>query len=83
MQNPVRDISPKGAFIEDCVPLPLAQHFQLKLWLTGLAHEPIPINAVVRREIIGQGMGVEFLSMSGNGYNTLCGYCGVTSPLEM
>lgn len=78
--NPVRDISPEGAFIEDSAHIPPGQRFPLKLWLNA---EAIAVHAVVRRQVAGQGMGVEFQGMSGQGYRALCQYCGVPPRLDL
>ncbi len=59
---PVQDLSLTGAFIEEDLPLSVGQTFPLTIWLHE--HEPIEVEAVVRRAARGHGMGVEFVGMS-------------------
>lgn len=65
----VRDISLSGAFIEDKHPLPPGQRFQLRFWLGAI--EPLVVDAAIRRVEEGEGMGVEFLSMTPADYDHL------------
>lgn len=65
----MRDISLAGAFIEDPCPLPPGQRFQLRFWLGAI--EPLVVDAAIRRVEEGQGMGVEFLSMTPADYDHL------------
>lgn len=58
----VRDISLSGAFIVDPHPPPAGRMLQLSFWLNG--DEPFGVSARIRRAEVGQGMGVQFESMS-------------------
>jgi len=58
----VRDISLAGAYIEDHRPLPRGRMLQLRIWLDDATS--IAAKAMIRHSDEGQGMGVEFLSMS-------------------
>ena len=56
------DLSPTGAFIVTNDPLPAGTRIGLRLEAAG---REIAVQAVVRRAIPGEGMGVEFQSISG------------------
>ncbi len=77
-RSSVRDISLSGAFIEDKRPLPSGQRFQLRFWLGAI--EPVVVNAAIRRVEEGQGMGVEFLSMSPADYDHLYAFLHTAPP---
>lgn len=59
----VRNLSLSGAFIEDTRPLPLGQMLHFKLWLDDIK-PALETDAMIRRSDVGQGLGVEFMSMS-------------------
>lgn len=71
----VRDISPKGAFIEDEHRFSSGEKVSFHLWLDII--DPIPIGATIRRVEDEQGIGVEFDLLQEIHYNRLCEYCGV------
>jgi len=77
-RSSVRDISVSGAFIEDKRSLPPGQRFQLRFWLGAI--EPVVVNAAIRRVEAGQGMGVEFLSMTPADYDHLRAFLHATPP---
>lgn len=60
---PLRDVSLTGAFIDDDLPFPVGQPIPLTIWLND--NEAIEVEAVVRRNRRGRGLGVEFVSMGG------------------
>lgn len=64
----VRDLSLNGAFILDPQPLPVGEHLRLDL---RMGHVSVLTEAVVRRCVPGQGMGVEFLTVNSEGKRRL------------
>lgn len=58
----VRNLSLSGAFIEDTRPLCVGQMVHFMLWLDDV--KPVETDAMIRRRDEGQGLGVEFRSMS-------------------
>ena len=76
----VRDISLAGAYIDDHRPLPRGRMFELHIWLDDKT--PITVKAMIRRSDEGQGMGVEFLSMSDDDRNRLRQVVGATAQVE-
>jgi len=64
----VRDLSLNGAFILDPQPLPVGEHLRLDL---RMGHVSVLTDAVVRRCVPGQGMGVEFLNVNPEGKRRL------------
>lgn len=76
----LRDISLAGAYIEDHRPLPRGRMLQLRIWLDK--EISITPKAMIRRSDEGQGMGVEFLSMSDEDMNRLRQHVGASAQVE-
>jgi len=76
----VRDISLAGAYIDDHRPLPRGRMLELHIWLDDKTS--ITAKAMIRRSDEGQGMGVEFLSMSDDDRNRLRQVVGATAQVE-
>lgn len=80
MRPRLRDISLAGAYIEDHRPLPRGRMLQLRIWLDE--GTSITAQAMIRRSDEGQGMGVEFLSMSDDDRGRLRQHVGASAQVE-
>ena len=77
----LRDLSIGGAFVSDPDPLRVGTELNLEL---RLGEYSIPVKAIVRRSIFGEGMGIEFLEMPSEGKRRLKVYLsGVAAPAEL
>lgn len=71
--NPVRDVSPGGAFIELPKPPAVGDKFPCKLWLSS--YETLEMKFTVRRQVPKKGIGVEFEPLTERDTTLLAKYC--------
>ena len=79
--NPVRDISPGGAFIELPIPPAVGEKLPCKLWLSS--YETLEVKVTVRRQIAKKGIGVEFEPLKPKDTTRLGKYCQNPSQWTM
>ena len=79
--NPVRDVSPGGAFIELPISPSVGEELTCKLWLSS--YETLEVKVTVRRQVPKKGIGVEFEPLAERDTSLLGQYCRNPSQWTM